>query len=822
VKPLIAAVAWSLMTKRKTKKPAQRAKASPRKGAPPKRPGPPAGSEKYVQPMDWTARVVLIGVSLFGVLHLVASFVPSVRLWGVDYWSEFPVVIRLAMVAVLGLSLAPGIARTINSGFSSVFQSHGARLAGFGVLAVVFILFRSQGLSYGDGYTFPAYLGAGQLPEFDPHTMTQALDIVAHWALYRFVLMPFGGTVEISYAIWGAIAGVLSLWALVWIASGLTRDPGGRRLIVAAGVTSGAVVLWFGHVESYTLVNAAILWMIAFALDAQERGSRIWAAWGCWTLAVAFHQLALAVLPAVVWAHWRSRRRDTSVPSRTTVASIAGAGFLAWAVATHVHHQISAFPVFVPIFPTEDSVYSAFSPDHLADMLNLILFLAPAAVAGLVVWLTRGGGRGPQMGRIGIVAVSAIAAWYFAFWVDPFIGAFRDWDLLAAFGIPMSIWAAATVVSRARQGRVVPWLWVPVAMLGLVHAGGFVAIVQDEFAAAMRVERMVKKDVHYGAGFFDGSRLPPWAAILSRALDRPDLAKHHLSRRVAIAPDDALAWANLGNAYQQLDMIDSAAVSYEAAVAEDSTNQKFWNNLGVLQTSLGNYQRASEAYEAIIAMSDTAYAARATAGMMYIQLGRRGDARRVLDDAIALRPTHFFAYFARGVLNEVTGDTTAALQDYESSYDRGGRFPELFTRMVQLYQWSGQTTRSVEAARRWQEYDPSSHSAVFQEGTAHYLAGDYDLAKAAFERAALLDQQNALTLYYLASCSRLTGNPEEAKLYAQRAAALDRQLALPYMELIYLADDAGDRDAAVAATREYLRRAPGDSGMPYLQQFMDR
>jgi tetratricopeptide (TPR) repeat protein len=810
------------MTKRKTKKPVHHARTGSAKGASPKRPAPPAGSERQAQQLDWTARIVLAGVAAFGILHLAASLVPGVRLWGVDYWSEFPVVIRLGMVAVLGLSLTPGIAQAINSGFSAVFRSLGARLTGVGILAAGFILFRSHGLAYGDGYTFPAYLAPGQLPKFDPHTMTQALDIVAHWALYRFLLQPLGGTVAISYAIWGAVAGVLSLWALVWIASRLTRDPGGRRLIVAAGVTSGAAVMWFGHVESYTLVNAAILWMIAFAVDAQERRSRIWAAWGCWVLAVAFHQLALGLFPAVAWAHWRSRRRGTGVASRSTVAATAGAGFLVWAVATYVHHRIAAFPIFVPITPTADSVYSAFSVAHLTDTLNLILFLAPATVAGLVVWLLRGAERGRQAGRIGIVAVSAIAAWYFSFWVDPFIGAFRDWDLLAVFGIPMSIWAAAAVISRTRRSRVVSWLWVPVATLGLVHTGGFVATVQDETAAAMRVDRMVNEDVHYGAGFFDGSRLPPWAAILSRALARPDLAKKYLSRRVEIAPDDALAWANLGNAYRQLNMIDSAAVCYEAAVAGDSTNLKFLNNLGVLYTALNNYKGACKAYEAIIAVSDTAYAARATAGMMYVQLGRLDDARRVLDEAIAERPTHFFAYFARGFLHETEHDTTAALQDYETAYAHGGRFPELFTRMIQLYQWSGQTEQSVDAARRWQKYDPTSHSAVFQEATAYYLAGDYEQAKAAFTRAALINQKDPLTVYYLASCNRLTGHPEEAKLFAHRAATLDRKLALPYMELIYLAEDAGDRDAAVAATKEYLKRAPGDSAMPYLQQFMDR
>jgi tetratricopeptide (TPR) repeat protein len=415
-----------------------------------------------------------------------------------------------------------------------------------------------------------------------------------------------------------------------------------------------------------------------------------------------------------------------------------------------------------------------------------------------------------------------MAAWalYFAFWVDPLIGAFRDWDLLAAFGLPFSIWAATTVANRYPKGIPPQWLWVPVAALGIAHSGAFVATMQDETAAALRVDRLVREDMHYTAAFFDGTRLPPWAAIVGRTLDRYDLARDHLALRVQIDPTDALAWANLGNAYRKIEMPDSAIWCYREASDRDSTNEKYANNLGVLYTERRDFPGAEYAFRRVVALSDTAYAARSSLGLVYVNEGKFDEARAMLDEAVAMRPDQFSALYNRGLLNELMADTAAAIADYESAVKSAPGFDDVYTRIVQLYQWSGQPVSAIEASQRWQGENPKSATAVFLEGTCHYMLGDYEQARKIFERVLLMKPEDALTVYYMASTYRSLGKMELALQYAQHSAQLDPKLALPHLEMVYIAADAGDTAAAVAATGEYLKRAPGDSSMAYLQQFM--
>ena len=105
-------------------------------------------------------------------------------------------------------------------------------------------------------------------------------------------------------------------------------------------------------------------------------------------------------------------------------------------------------------------------------------------------------------------------------------------------------------------------------------------------------------------------------------------------------------------------------------------------------------------------------------------------------------------------------------------------------------------------------------------GTCYYMVDDNEHALKEFESALRLDPKHALTCYYIASTYRKMGKLDVAMQYAKQAASLDPRLALPYLEQIYIAADQGDRETAVRATSEYLKRAPSDSGMAYLQQFM--
>ena len=795
----------------------KKAKPKPTRSAPPAPKPPSAGSS----PADSSRTIIglLTGIAVIAAIHLAASFIPALRTWGIDYWSELPVVWRFVLVGIIAISFVPAVGLAVDRAVGSVARTKAASIGALIVLGVLFYVFRSHGYSYGDSYSFLSYYrDTGVLPALSGQLKTQVLDLVAHWALFRYALMPMGGSVAQSYAILGAVGGVFAVWAIVRIANALANDHSARRLIIASALTSSAVILFFGHAESYTLTNVAFLWALAFALKARHKPKLIWLGWGMYVLAVLFHQLAVAALPVMVWAHWRRTENRPLWSGNAKIVMTFIGGFIAWLVAAYVYRVIRE-PIFVPLAANHDSAYTAFSLYHLVDTVNLLFFLAPMGVIGLVIWFVTKPRENPRAGHL-LIAIAAAATWYFTFWVDPLIGAFRDWDLFAGFAIPLSIWAGSAIALRFSKEQPPAWLWVPVAALGIAHAGGFVATTQNEMAVAERIDRMVDEDIHYSGRFFNGSRLLPWAVVLRNELGRNDLAIRHLHRYAEISPRQPMAWWNLCRSYRELGMLDSALSAVERAVALAPQTPIFLQTALQLRYQTGDAEGVRPMLEQIVAAQDTSYTPRVMLGNVYRQLGRYADARRTLEGARQLHPDEHEAYYMLGRVDEATGDTANAIANFETAIQHGAQGDEIFQSLLALYQRTGRLQDALNISGRWEQAEPNSANAAYMRGTSFYLNNQFDSAKTILERARSLDSTSALTVSYLASTERHLGHPDRAKELAERAAQLDNRLALPYLELVHLAADANNNEAAIQATREYLRRAPQDSGMAYLQPFI--
>jgi tetratricopeptide (TPR) repeat protein len=776
-----------------------------------------------------TTKILLVGVGMLTLGHLIAAAAPGIRTWGIDYWSELPAGVRWLMVGMVGLALFPPLARAVDAMIGRVRWRPAGVLATAVILAILFVVFRSRALAYGDGYSFSGYLAAGTMPRFEAQLAVMWLDLTVHWALYRFLVMPLGGSVDLTYAILSALGGLFALWAVVRIATVVTTSGPARRLLIAAALASGAVALWFGYVEAYTLTNAAGLWALVFAIDAQRRPRLLWGAWGLWVVACAFHLLAVPLALPLAWATWRVRRPATPPLSHQAAAVRFGAGFLVCAIGGTILHQIGR-AITVPVWRTPDSTYTALSIHHLADVFNQALLVAPVGLIGLVVWLVGrhvapGGSATPTTTRgaaRGILAVAAASTWYFAFWVDPLLGAFRDWDLLAGFGIPLSLWGALVLWEPSGKGTHHAWRWVPVALLAAIHVGSYVVALQDETRGAMRVDRLVRQDSHYSAGFFRGARLTPWAFTMAKEEGRWDIAAEHFRRRAESCPTDAMSWKNLGAACQRLGTYDSSIAAYEQAAHCDSNDVSTYQCLGLLYIRRDDPERAVQTLTRAVALSDTTLVVRNLLAQSYQRLGMLERADSVTQETIRLRPDDYEAYYllARGA--QVRGDTATALRYYEDAVARNPADEEVYIRLVELCQKGKDRERTATAARRWEAKFPADPKSSFILGTTYLLLGQFDSANAAFQRTLKHAPGDAVAMYYLATTFRHQGHPEKSRELAERAAKLDTSLALPWLELIYLAEDAGDRAAAAGATREYLRRSPADSGRAYFRQFLDR
>lgn len=645
--------------------------------------------EKEPPQSEALPNVLLVGFALLFVLHLAGSLAPGVRSWGIDYWSEIPVWAAFGCVGLFVIAIVPQVSSRIDSLVAKVVSRRQFAVAGILLAATLFGVLHSKGLTYGDGYSFPGLLESEMLPQLSGNLRYMVGDLLTHHLLYHYAFAPLGLSVATTYATISVVAGALSLLACVHIARSLyPQNSRARWLLVAAAFTSGTAVLWFGHVEAYSLANTAILWSLAYAISKPQSHRRIILAWLFWLIATFMHLVALAFLPTLVWG---TVTRYARVPggslsrSRGAVATLGA--FLVCALGAAIAGQLKP-GILVPIIPTAHSQYTAFSSAHLLDILNLLVFCAPLGLVGCAFWLMSKPRPGTEESASGtaLLSVAAFSLWSSAFWIDPLIGGFRDWDLLGSFGIPASLWGATVAVRRISTERQLCSAWVAVAVVAIAHTGTFIWSVQDEAAAALRNDRMVHEDIHYSANFHSGERRVSWADIMSRCIKRDDLAKSHNQARLMLEPNDPHTWQNLAMNYWNLRQGDSAVIAQRKSAELDPSSSTRWQQLAQICMRLGRIECVRSAYESYIALVDTSCSERNILASVYIDLGIDSLAMPLLNRSLDQKPDNYEAYYLLGIVAEHTGDLALALARYEEATIRGGTPVDLQQRLTRLRQ----------------------------------------------------------------------------------------------------------------------------------------
>lgn len=126
-------------------------------------------------------------------------------------------------------------------------------------------------------------------------------------------------------------------------------------------------------------------------------------------------------------------------------------------------------------------------------------------------------------------------------------------------------------------------------------------------------------------------------------LERRDAAgaKAHLEKAVAIAPQFAAAWNELGTiAYHDQDY-ERAEECFRAGLEADPSAYEPLVNLGGVLINLGKWDEARQFNERAVGVRPNDALANAQLGIVYFQLVRLDDAEKYLRRAVEIDPAHF-------------------------------------------------------------------------------------------------------------------------------------------------------------------------------------
>lgn len=554
----------------------------------------------------------------------IAALMPASRIWGFNWWGYFP-------VWGIGVWLVLGVALAVASKSLSRVGAESAELSAsqfwifaggtIGLLIIGFILLPSSTYFSGDGYQLLSRLADGR-------------SIAKDWdfgstALIESVHRMLGGNGEPgalkTYRSIAVVAGVLGSLFTLLLAQRLPLNRLQHLLFVLGMLTGGYMLMFFGHVENYSLLVAVVLiYSLAGYLVVLDRLSILWLI-PILVAAVLLHLIAVALFPSFIILLVRKNtgfHKLTEMIRAKRLPIIAGV-VIVGAICYHLIQQNVLFLQFalLPVIPDRFAVEGEwlFSPKHLVDMLNLILLLSPISLLLLVrQWGKKEPGPSEHsslyfwalvLGTLGMVFVMRSG-----------IGMPRDWDLFAIAGPPLVL---ATMATLFRWGAQKKWLF---PIIGLAISLNLVLLiprvvvnVTDEIAVQhfksyldldfIRGRNARKLLVNYyrqhgqvvaadreqarAEGDYPESRLAQQAASHIQA-GRFKEASDLYWRVIEMNPLFSDAWANIGACYMQMGKLDSA---YQLAIVGNHTNPnnlQTVNILGVVCMRTGRLDDAEE------------------------------------------------------------------------------------------------------------------------------------------------------------------------------------------------------------------------------------
>ena len=407
--------------------------------------------------------------------------------WAFHHLREVPLWIRLLLALLMITAIVPQGNRMLwrllamPRVFLVKYLAHrGLRMAllAAGCFALFWLL-RTQNLVFGDtinlirDLTSDIHLGGQHL------TFDKPLEFGFHSLAYRLLHNIFNFTVVETYALVSSLCGVgavlliLSFWRRA-----AARE--GQKIAVWIFLSMGAMQLFFGYVENYTMVALGILIYYWLALrNLEGRCHLIWPAMVL-SLSVCFHVLAGWLFPTLLYLWLVEARKGDLKHALRSLAGAAGAVAAPIVLTLSFCFAIGISPSEIKnthlwnlkfIFLLDDSDplnrYSMISVYHLTNVLNQIWLAALPGVMALTAALSERGKIDRKDAFFRFLLIAAVFLQFFAATWHPGLDALNAWALFAVIGTGYTMLGAYLLVKTVRNVQRLKYLGMAIIMLSL-------------------------------------------------------------------------------------------------------------------------------------------------------------------------------------------------------------------------------------------------------------------------------------------------------------------------------------------------------------------
>jgi len=673
-------------------------------------------------------------------VHLVASFFPKGRIWGINQWSYFsPGASLIAGIFVL-LFFVPSLNQLLRKGLSclaSFILSYLRNIRGFGEkkkylwyltlslpFFIPFWLLRDQTHFLGDGAQIISRTNSGKLSV----NWAEPLEVFLH--LKAFHLACAFGQMDSAkvYAILSCLAGVLFVFLLFLFADFWGKERKGTALIFLVLLSMGSTQLFFGYAEHYSFLYVFVFAFIFSSLAYLEGKTRWFFPVATFILASLSHVSALYLLPSLSFLLVVKDKNGRSSWIKKVLILGLSLAFVGLILAAYKNYSLILPSFFVPLSVDSYAApgYFLFSLPHILDFLNQQSLISPVGLITLLASLVCMVGafffkdRAFQF----LLLVSAFQL-LFNFLVYPGLGASRDWDLFSAVGLGYTILGLFIFLRLFKDKAKFEYLSLILVLFSFYSTAPWIILNSNAQKSTSRFQNLLEIDVKRSAnGYFFLIKYFEAHGMELQARKLEEKAKQTFPEIGLV--DEASRLVKMGE-LERAEQMFLQAERFAPKLAQ------IHNNLGYLYVKQGELDKAEDRLKEGIRLCPFLSSPYGDLGHVYF-LRREWDlALDAYKKAIRLKTDYPETYCNAATIYLIRGELNGAEAYYKKTLELNPEFLDAYVGLGDIYNRRALPSEAIKMYRAAVFLNPDLAKAHFRLGMTYLSINEKETAKEELE-----------------------------------------------------------------------------------------
>ncbi len=621
--------------------------------------------------------VMIILVLIFLGLHLLTAFAVSPWLWGFDAWHYLPEWAAVSLFLLGVISLVPKVQKSLTHTIDNAGKLFGRIpiYVWIVIFALLFYIFSQAIPLLGDGRLRVKNVEMGVM-----FIAAEPLDTFLHSWLYKLLNPEPGVSAQQVFKFVSILSGLIAFYGAWFYLGRIFAENKYRWLSGLLLLTSGAIVLFFGYTESYTVMACFSLLFLLSAMGMLREGkfSAFPAIFIC--LGAIFHPLAVIFAPAAVYAYVAELKEYQTGKQLLRwlfiiLIILAAMGLLLIIAAIsgfspeRLYTDMTAHSHILPLFSKGD-LYGILSIGHINDVLNQLALTSPALIALPFILFNI---KNIKIDNTLIFLLIASAGALFLLIVfKPDLGYARDWDLFAVSGFPLTLLIAYLITSiKPENFNKIAYPLVFVCFLGTSVWIGINANTEATIDRALRISQTPYWVDHANAEMLSV------IASCHKQEEKYDKAAEIIKKSLEYKEYNRYYYA-LAEIYMRQGNIERAVELYEYLIDRGFKKKTITTYLISYFTQQKNYSRAKKYLKIQINDDPQNRDALYNLGLSYYHLNKPDSALFWLDSLVDFNPKDINAL-------ELIGQIQLKRENYKKASETYGRLVELLPKYQYYY-----------------------------------------------------------------------------------------------------------------------------------------